>query len=70
MGSTLIEDFLSLRRDFILYVGACGAIRLFLGASLCTYYLALDVFFFFGLYMVGGDTLRYFVIYISCFTAY
>ena len=35
------------------------------------------LFFFFGsccivlgLYMIRGDTLRYFVIYVSCFTAY
>ena len=32
------------------------------------FFLALDVFC--GLYMIGGDSLRYFVIYISCFTAY
>ena len=32
-------------RGFLLLEGdVCGAIRLYLGASLCTYFLALDVF--------------------------
>ena len=57
-GSTLVEDFLYLRGDFRT-CGACGAIRLYLGASLCIYILlAHDVFLFLiRLFMIGGDTL-------------
>ena len=33
------------RGRYFLYVRACGAIRLYLGASLCTYFLALNVLF-------------------------
>ena len=51
-----------------MYVGACEAIRLYLGASLCTYhFLALDVFFW-AIHVRGRYI--YFVISVSCFTAY
>ena len=35
-GSTYVEEILFLGGDFCIY-GACGAIRLYLGALLCIY---------------------------------
>ena len=42
-GGTFVEEFLYLGGDFCI----CGAIILYLGASLCIYFLAQDVFFVF-----------------------
>ena len=44
-GEYTCRGFFVVRWRFFLYVGACGAIRLYLGASSCTYFLALDVLF-------------------------
>ena len=44
--------------------------RLYLGASSCIYFLflALDVFIFYGMYMLGGDIMFFISFIVSCFT--
>ena len=43
---------------------------MYLGASSCIYFLALNVFIFYGMYMLGGDIMFFFFIsfIVSCFT--
>ena len=63
----ICSGFLLTGGDFCI-CGVCGAIRLYLGALLCIYIFWLMIFFFFfGLSMIGGDTL---MIYVSCFTLF
>ena len=46
-----------------------GVHRLHLGASLMYFfYLAYDLFILYGLYMLGGDTMFYIYLIVSCFT--
>ena len=61
---TFVEDFCSWGERFCLL--ELVEFRLYLGASLCMYPFRLLIYFF-GLFMLRGDTLLY---YVSCFTVH
>ena len=65
-GEYTCRGFLLLGGDFFfLYVGACGAIRLYLDASLCTYHFWLLMYCFWAIHVRGRYI--YFGISISLF---
>ena len=68
-GEYIWMDFLLIRGDFVVVL-ELWSFRLYLGASLCTYFLAHEVFILMSSFLwVAYDRGRHYVfIFVSCFT--